>query len=170
MGSRLFEQPSNEDFGDYSTIKDDEHTIFDVTRLLPLWALVVRPSSNFHSKSNSPTSAAYLHRDIYTNRPHLIGRRPGVVELSLVATLGDVQPLTKLQIEVVDSDLSPINRQKSNNLDIVAIKAECVVRLILFEYFFCLKIRYTYIYIIEKNNLYFILCPTFYDFLFILKV
>nr|CAH8828625.1 unnamed protein product [Trichobilharzia regenti] len=106
---------------------------FDITRLLPLWSLVVKsvrsshPSSEINEEAGGG-GAAYLHRDAFSGRPYLIGRFPGKVELNLVATLGDIQPLSTLSIEVVDLR-SPQDQPKSvyaDNPDIVALKAECV--------------------------------------------
>ncbi|KAH9594622.1 hypothetical protein MS3_00007287 [Schistosoma haematobium] len=105
--------------------------MFDITRLLPSWALIVKPIKSYQSSSNFDTiSAAYLYRDNFSGRPYLIGRWPGKVELSLVATLGDFQPLATLSIDVVDFDDLTVRQPNSvytnENIDIVALKAECI--------------------------------------------
>ncbi|KAK4472457.1 hypothetical protein MN116_003708 [Schistosoma mekongi] len=103
--------------------------MFDITRLLPPWALIVKPVKSQQSSSKlNIKPAAYLHRDAFGGRPYLIGRWPGKVELNLVATLGDFQPLATLLIDVVDfTDLaSQPNSVHAENVDIVALKAECI--------------------------------------------
>ncbi|CAH8444394.1 unnamed protein product [Schistosoma turkestanicum] len=105
--------------------------MFDITRLLPSWALIVKPVKSHQSSSKFDTlPAAYLYRDNFSGRPYLIGRCPGKVELSLVATLGDFQPLATLLIDVIDFENLAVDKSNSmhtnENVDIVALKAECI--------------------------------------------
>ncbi|TGZ70031.1 hypothetical protein CRM22_003407 [Opisthorchis felineus] len=92
---------------------------FDVTRMLPHWALVVRPVLDKHQPAN-PIPAAYIFHDAYSGRPQLIGRRPGRVMVSLVATSGDSQPLATTYIDIGNPNGGP------DLLSVVAIRAECV--------------------------------------------
>ncbi|KER23153.1 hypothetical protein T265_14696 [Opisthorchis viverrini] len=92
---------------------------FDVTRMLPHWALVVRPVLDKHQPAN-PTPAAYIFHDAYSGRPQLIGRRPGRVMVSLVATSGDSQPLATTYIDIGNPNGGP------DLLNVVAIRAECL--------------------------------------------
>ncbi|CAH8447711.1 unnamed protein product [Heterobilharzia americana] len=128
MDKQQFSIPSSTD--QFHTHEDgSSEMIFDITRLLPSWALVVK-STKFHQSSVvvDSESPAYLYHDTFNGKPQIIGRRPGKVELNLVATLGDFQPLATLLIDIIDfTELS--NQPGSvytDNPDIVAIKAECI--------------------------------------------
>ncbi|VDP88014.1 unnamed protein product [Echinostoma caproni] len=115
-----------------------EVTEFDVTHLLPVWALVVRPVHEAGARgggggSNSQIPAAYIHYDGYTGRPHLVGRWPGRVMLGLVATLDDSQPLASTYVDIGGRGQNE-NRGSSEDgvimeetVSVVAIRAECVV-------------------------------------------
>uniref|UniRef100_A0A3Q0KLH9 DUF5735 domain-containing protein n=1 Tax=Schistosoma mansoni TaxID=6183 RepID=A0A3Q0KLH9_SCHMA len=138
LGSSFIDKQQSSSSFSIPPIRSEFHTnedgsgqlIFDITRLLPSWALIVKPVKSHQSSNFDTISAAYLYRDNFSGRPYLIGRWPGKVELSLVATLGDFQPLATLSIDVVDFDDLTVHQPNSmytnENIDIVALKAECI--------------------------------------------
>ncbi|KAF7260581.1 hypothetical protein EG68_01927 [Paragonimus skrjabini miyazakii] len=98
---------------------------FDVTRLLPPWALVVRPVLQ-NTRETSPVTAAYIHYDTFSGRPYLVGLRPGPVLLGLVATFGDSQPLVSTHVYVGSSQTQADGTLEEEPLNIVGIRADCV--------------------------------------------
>ncbi|KAF8566665.1 hypothetical protein P879_03205 [Paragonimus westermani] len=98
---------------------------FDVTRLLPPWALVVRPVLQ-NTRETSPLTAAYIHYDTFSGRPYLVGLRPGPVLLGLVATFGDSQPLVSTYVYVGTSQTMADRALEEEPLNIVGIRADCV--------------------------------------------
>ncbi|CAL8102024.1 unnamed protein product [Calicophoron daubneyi] len=107
-------------------IRNSAPTEFDVTHLLPPWALVVTSFNGSHIIGTS-VPAAYIHYDAFSNRPHLVGRWPGHVLLSLVAAPGDTQPLASASVEVGQPKTNlRSNPSKVETLQVVGIRAECV--------------------------------------------
>ncbi|KAF6774136.1 hypothetical protein AHF37_05838 [Paragonimus kellicotti] len=102
-----------------------EPMTFDVTRLLPPWALVVRPVLQ-NTRETSPVTAAYIHYDTFSGRPYLVGLRPGPVLLGLVATFGDSQPLVSSYVYVGTSPTPADGTMEEEPLNIVGIRADCV--------------------------------------------
>ncbi|THD19877.1 hypothetical protein D915_009468 [Fasciola hepatica] len=120
------------DYDSDSASKDGEYleiTEFDVTHLLPVWALIVRTVNEPHSgETSNRVPAAYIHYDAFTGRPHLVGRWPGRVMLGLVATLDDSQPLASTYVDIGrrGQNESRGGTMTEDTISVAAIRAECV--------------------------------------------
>ncbi|CAH8567560.1 unnamed protein product [Dicrocoelium dendriticum] len=115
--------------GDVSTSGHSEDRArpleFDITRLLPAWAIVVRSVSNSVNDVN-PLPSAYVFHDVFSKRPHLVGLRAGRVMLGLVAASGDPQHLASTYVDVGRPQLHDGTVAEEDPLSVVSIRADCV--------------------------------------------